>query len=258
MRTRICLTAVLAVAVAMVTAGIATAEKPTVVRVGNLVLRLNGGVSPKALPKHRMAPIALHASGNIATADGSQPPAAKKFVIDFDKHGTTNARGIPVCKSGKLQARSTGAAKNACKHSIVGTGKTTVRVAFPEQAPFYATGPLIAFNGGVHGRVTTMYIHAYVAVPAPTAIVTKVTIKPIHKGAFGTRAIAAVPKIAGGYGSVTKFGLKIQRKFKRHGKKQSYLLARCANGHFLAHATAYFADGSRLAGSIARSCRPRG
>jgi hypothetical protein len=258
MRTRTCLTAVLAIALAVATAGIATAEKPTVVRVGNLVLRLNGGVTPKALPKHRLAPITLHASGNIATTDGSQPPAATKFTIDFDKHGTTSARGIPVCRSGKLQARSTGAAKNACKGSIVGTGKTTVRVAFPEQAPFYATGPLVAFNGGVHGHLTTMYIHAYVAVPAPTAIVTTVKIRPIHKGAFGTRAIATIPKIAGGYGSVTKFGLTIHRNFKRHGKRQSYLLARCANGHFLAHATAYFTDGSRLAGSIARSCRPRG
>lgn len=60
--------------------GLASAAQPTVVRAGNLVLRLNGDVAPKTLPKKRMAPIALRISGNIANADGSHPPAAKLVV----------------------------------------------------------------------------------------------------------------------------------------------------------------------------------
>ena len=248
----------LAVAIAVSAASIAVAAKPTVVRAGNLVLRINGGVAPKKLPKHRFAPIALRATGGIATADGTQPPAAKTVTIDFDKNGAINARGVPVCKAGKLQSRDTRAARKACPRAIVGKGNTTVRVAFPEQTPFSASGPLVAFNGGVHGGVTTMFIHAYVAVPAPTAIVTTVKVKKIHKGRFGTRAVATIPKVAGGYGAVTKFNLVIHRTFKRHGHKQGYLLARCADGHFLAHATVAFASGGRIAGSIVRPCRQRG
>jgi hypothetical protein len=236
----------------------AMAEPATVVRAGNLVLRLNGDVSPQKLPKRKLAPITLRVSGAIATTDGSQPPAAKTVTIDFDKQGTINARGLPVCRASALQSRDTKAARKACPTAIVGAGRTTVRVAFPEQPAFEARGPLVLFNGGVRRGVTTMYIHAYVNVPTPTALVTVVKIKKIGKGRFGTRAVARLPRIAGGSGSLTNFNLTIHRTFKYRGKNQSYLLARCASGRFFADATATFAEGSRIAGTIVRSCTARG
>ena len=257
MRKNLMQTLIVATALVGVMGASAFAERPTVVRAGNLVLKLNGGVSPKKLPKGKLAPITLKASGNITTTDGSQPPAAKTVTIDFDKHGTIDARGLPVCRSGALQARDTAAAKKACPRAIVGSGRTTVRVAFAEQPAFSASGPLVLFNGGVRGGVTKMYIHAYVSVPTPTALVTVVKIKKIHKGRYGTRAEARIPKIAGGSGSLTKFNFKIHRTFKYKGKKHSYLLARCANGRFFAHATTAFTDRTRAAGTIVRNCRAR-
>lgn len=242
----------------LLAAGAANSAKPTIVRAGNLVLKLNGGVAPKALPKKRMAPIALRISGDVSTVDGSHPPAARTVIADFDKHGRVNAKRLPVCRSGQLQSRDTAAAKAACRKAIVGGGKTTVRVHFPEQRPFYASGPLVLFNGGVRGGVTTMYIHAYVNVPTPTAIVTPVKIKPVRKGRFGTRAIARIPKIAGGSGSVNRFEMKIQRNFRFKGKRQSYLVARCANGRFFAQGDVAFADGTRVSGTVVRSCRSKG
>lgn len=250
------LAAIVAVA-GLATAGVATAAKPTVVRAGNLVLKLNGGVSPKRLPKKRMAPITLRVSGDISTTDGSHPPAARTVIADFDRHGTVNARGLPTCRLGQLVARDTRSAKAACRSAIVGSGKTTVRVAFPEQTPFFATGPLVLFNGGVRGRVTTMYIHAYVAVPAPTALITTVKIKRVRKGRFGNRATARIPVIAGGSGSVTSFDLKVKRSFRRNGRRQSYLLARCATGRFFAHGTVAFASGPRVSGTVVRACGVR-
>jgi hypothetical protein len=249
----------LTVAVLGLLATTALAEKPTVIRAGNLVLKLNGSVSPRKLPKRRLAPITLRASGAFATADGSQPPAARTVTIDFDKHGTVDARGLPVCRSSALQARDTAAAKRACPRAIVGTGHTTVRVAFGgEQAPFDASGPLVLFNGGVRGRVTTMYIHAYVSVPTPTALVTVVKITKIHRGRYGTRATARIPTVAGGAGSLVGFNLKVRRSFGYRGRRHSYLLARCANGRFFAHATTAFVDGARAAGTIVRACTARG
>ena len=246
------------IALSVAAVGMAGAAKPTVVRAGNIVLRLNGDVTPRALPRNRLAPIALRITGDIATSDGTQPPAAKLVIADFDKHGTVNARGLPTCSAGKLQARNTQAAKQACPKAIVGGGKTRVRVEFPEQAAFFSTGPLVLFNGGVRRGVTTMFIHAYVNVPAPTAIVTVVKIKPIHKGRFGTRAIARIPKIAGGYGSVTRFAMAIKRNFRFRGRSRSYLTARCANGRFFAHADVAFAGGLRFGGTVVRACRGRG
>jgi hypothetical protein len=249
---------ILALLLAVVAAGHAFAEKATVVRAGNLVLRMNGGVAPKKLPKKRLAPITLRASGSLATLDGSHPPATKTVTIDFDKHGTINAKGLATCRPGQLQSRDTKQAIAACRPALVGRGTTTVQVAFPEQQPFSSSGPLALFNGGVRHGVTTMYIHAYVSVPTPTAIVTVVRVKKIHKGPYGTRAVARVPKIAGGAGSLTSFAFSIHRTFRRGGKKQSYLLARCANGRFRAHATMQTSDGSRISGSILRRCRATG
>lgn len=258
MRGRLLITLALALALAVSAVGVSVAAKPTVVRAGNLVLKLNGGVTPKTLPKRKLAPIVLRASGQLGTVDGSQPPALRKVTIDFDKQGTVNAKGLPVCRPGKLQSRNTAAAKKACPRAIVGTGKTKVRVAFSEQQPFTASGPLILFNGGTRGKVTKMFIHAYVSIPAPTAIVTPVIVKKINRGRYGTRAIARIPKIAGGSGSVTFFKVTVKRKFRYRGRTQSYLLARCAKGRFFAHATSIFADGTRAAGTIVRGCNARG
>lgn len=235
----------------------ALAAKPTVVRAGTLVLKINGGVAPKRLPKGKMAPIALRISGNISTVDGSQPPAARTVIADFDRHGRVNAKGLATCRAGQLQARPTSAAKAACRKAIVGSGKTTVRVAFPESAPFHSTGPLVLFNGGVKRGVTTMFIHAFVNVPVPTAIVTRVKIKRIRKGRFGTRAIARIPVIAGGSGSVTRFNMKIERTFRHRGKRQSYLLARCASGRFFAKGLVRFTGGPALTGTVVRPCSVR-
>ncbi len=243
-------TAVLLVAIASV----AMAQHPTVVRNGNLILKVNGGVTPKRLSKKRMSPITLRVGAGIGTADGTQPPVARTVTIEFDKHGAINAHHLTTCRLGEIESRTTSQAKAVCHGAIIGGGGTSVRVAFPESTPFGANGPLVLFNGGVHHGVTTMYIHAYVSVPAPTAIVTVVRIKKVHHGRFGTRSIARIPQIAGGAGALTRFNLAIKRNFRYKGKKRSYLLARCANGRFFAHGTVAFDDGSRVAGNVVRSC----
>ena len=258
MRKHLIWTLALGAAIAVAVAGIATAAKPTVVRAGNMILTVNGNVSPTALPANKLAPISLNSNGSIRTVDGSHPPAAKAITVDFDKNGTTDVTGLPTCSAGKLQARDTKTVKKVCPDAIVGSGKTTVEVAFPDQTPFNATGPLVFFNGGKKGGVTTLLIHAYVAVPTPTALVTTVRITRIKKGRYGTRAVASIPTIAGGSGSVTDFSFTVNRKYAYKGKKKSYLLAKCATGKFFAHATAEFTNGDRISGGIVRTCTKRG
>ncbi len=202
---------IIALCAMLAVAGIASAAKVKV-RTGNMILTYEGKVTPKALPKNKLAPISLDINGTIAAVDGGQPPALRSVVVDTDKYGTVNAKGLPACTSGRLQAQSTTNAKKACPKAIVGKGNTTVRVAFPDSIPFNATGPLVFFNGGVKGGTTTLYVHAYVAVPTPTAIVTTVKIKKRRSGHFGLRSVATVPPIAGGFGSVLAY------KFKSRGQ----------------------------------------
>lgn len=235
-----------------------TFAKPHVIRAGNLFLRDNGGISPSRLPKRSQAPIAAHIDATIGTTDGSHPPAVKTLDIDFDKSIQVNAKGLPVCKRGRLEALTTVAAKKACPQAIVGSGEGEVEVAFPEQSPFAATGPIVLFNGGVHNGTTLLFVHTYVAVPVPTAVLATVKISRIHRGHYGIHTVSQIPAIAGGSGSVTRFRLTIDRKFTYRGKKESYLTAGCPTGIYYTEGKILFADGTTLQGLHLLPCTPVG
>jgi len=249
--------AVGAAVLALIVAASAVA-KPEVFRVGNLILRDNGGITPTKLPRHQQVPVTAHLHDVIETADGTHPPAFQHLVADFDRTIELNAKGLPFCRQGQLTARSTADAKRVCADAIVGSGDAEVEVAFPEQAPFSATGPVLAVNGGVHGGTTVLLIHAYVSVPAPTAVIARVMITHIHRGHFGLHTVTTIPAIAGGAGSVTRFNLDLGRRFTYQGQRQSYLTASCPTGTYFAEAQALFSDGTILHITHAFPCTPTG
>jgi hypothetical protein len=225
---------------------------------GNICVTDDGGIAPSKLPRRGKAPITARLNGEIETRDGTHPPALQSLDLDIDKTIGVDAIGLPVCRAQQIQARSTAAAKKACGATIVGSGKAEVEVAFPEQTPFRSTGPIVLFNGGVRGKITTVLLHAYVNVPAPTAIVIKATITRIDGGRFGLHIAAKIPKIAGGAGSPTMFELRVGRKYTYKGKKKSFLVAGCPTGTWLTKGKALFSDGTRLSILHPFSCTPTG
>jgi|SRR6186997_2421281 len=248
MRKYLLLTMALVGLIAVSVAGVAGAAGggPVTAEAGNLKITVDGGFSPSKLPKKKLAPIMFSASGKIATKDGTHPPALKEVIVETDKNGAIDTKGVPVCKSGQLQSRDTKAAEKVCKGAIIGSGTTGVEIQFPEQSPIPVNSKLLVFNGGTGGGKTTLFIHAYITVPTPAAIVTTVKIKKIHKGRYGLESIATIPRIAGGSGSVKSFSLSIG--------KQKTLFAKCPDGKLQAHATSKFADGTKLEASIVRTC----
>lgn len=259
-RRRALIIGALAALTALSAAAIAAAEKPAIVRAGELELTINGGVTPKALPKSKLAPITLNVSGKIAEANGSHPPALVEAIVDTDKNGTIDALGVPTCTAGQLEAQTSAEAEKICKPSIVGKGTTDVQLQFPESNPVALHSKLLAFNGGTKGGVTTIFIHAFLSSPVTAAVVTTVKISKEHKGRYGTKSVATIPKIANFAGSVTDFNLTFQKKlFTYKGKKHGYLLAKCSDGHFDAQAEAKFHDGTQAGpGKIVRACTPKG
>jgi len=248
--------AVLAAALALVAAPGALAKKE-VVRVGNLFLTDNGGITPTKLPRHRQAPISGHISGEIGTTDGTHPPPVETVEVDFDKTLRVDAKGIPACPLGRLEARTTAEAKKACPNSIVGSGRGVVEVSFPESRPLIAKGPIVLFSGGAKGGVTKLFIHTFVSVPAPTAVVARTTITEIHRGHFGLHTLSEIPVIAGGAGSVTKFELTIGRRFSRGGRPASYLTASCPTGHYFTQGEVRFSGGIVLGITHSLPCTPK-
>jgi hypothetical protein len=246
MRKHLLITMALGALIAVSVAGIATAEKPVKVRAGNLELTFNGGFTPKVLSKTKPTPISLNVSGEIKTVDGTHPPALKEFVLETDKNGAVNVKGLPVCKSSQLQSQDTKHAEAICKSAIIGSGTTNIQIEFPEQAPIPVSSKLLVFNGGFKGGVTTLFIHAYITVPTPAAVVTTVKISKIHNGRYGTKSVASIPKIAGGSGSVTSFSLKVS--------KRGVLTLKCPDGKIYAHGNAVFSDNTRAQAEVIRTC----
>jgi hypothetical protein len=260
MRKFLTLSVALCALMALTAVGFAQAagEGPSVVTVGNLRVTTNGGFTPKKLSKKTPEPITLTAEGKIETLDGTHPPALKEVILETDKDGFVNTKGIPVCKSGQLQARETKAAEKACPTALIGTGKTEVQIQFPESKPISTTSKLLVFNGGTAGGTTTLFIHAYITAPVSSAIVTTVKISKHPNGPYGLKAVATIPTIAGGSGSVTSFALKINKGIKINGKTYNPLTAKCTDGKLQVHAEAKFADGTNATTEIVRACTPKG
>ena len=111
----------LALATTLAVAAIASAATSTIT-VGNLVLKITSSVSPKALPDKELAPITFNLGVDVSTKDGTHPPATVTFQGDVDKNSAINAKGLPACKQGQLEAQTTATAKAACKEALVGQG----------------------------------------------------------------------------------------------------------------------------------------
>jgi hypothetical protein len=257
MRKHVLIVLALGALIAVSAVGIATAaggETPVTVKVGNLELTANGGFSPKALSKTKQTPIELKASGEVKEADGSHPPAVRELIIEGDKNAEIHVKGIPTCTSGKLQATDTNAALKACKSALIGEGQTTAQVAFAEQKPIDVPTTLQLFNGGEKGGKITWYAHAYFSNPISGAIVTTVTITKHKHGRFGTLAVAKIPQITGGSGSIISFNLKI----KKSVNGVNPISAKCSDGKLKVHVQAKFEDGTKAETEIVRPCTSKG
>jgi hypothetical protein len=263
MRKGVVLTLMLAAVLAAVLTAGATA-KWSVFRVGNLILKAEGKVSPTTLPRDEFAPTSFHGRGRIETVDGTHPPAIREGLLYIDRDGGFDAKGLPVCRAGQLEARDTKSAKRVCGDAIVGSGIGTAEIAFPEQRPIVVHSPLILFNGGERGGTLTLFVHAYITVPTPAAIVTSFKFSKVHVGQYGLRGVFQIPVIAGGSGSVTGFEFRIERHYHYKGRMKSYDLGKCPDGHIDVKGEGVFKDEvgdggeTSVGGAIVFPCKPKG
>lgn len=222
-------------------AAVATATE-TAIRLGNLVLKVDGRLFPAALPADELAPSWFRTRGQIETVDGSHPPAIREGVVYIDRNSTLEAAGLPACRASELEARDTKAAKRVCGKAIVGEGQGAGEIAFPEQAPIQVKSPITLFNGGVKGGTTTLFAHAFITVPAPAAVVVIFRFRRVKAGRYGMRGVVEIPVVAGGSGSVTAFDFTIKRFYHYRGEKKSYDLTKCPDGHINVKGEGVFKD----------------
>lgn len=226
-------------------------------QVANIVIVTDGGFTPTTLPKHEFAPIKLHGYGKISTVDGTTPPVLETITLWFDKHGSVETRGLPVCTKAKLAATTTATARKLCPGAIVGTGFGKAVVEFEEQPPIEASSPITIFNGPrKHGNPTVL-AHAHLTVPAPSTFVVPIEIQRVNSGRYGFKTVAKIPEIAGGSGTPIYGRLKIGREWRYRGRTLSYVNASCPDGHLQAKGEFRFKDDTVLQGTLLRPCKSR-
>jgi hypothetical protein len=249
--------ALLGAALLLAAALVATEASALQLRVGEIIIDAEGGFAPKGLPKHVNAPITLHGGGSISTISGAPPPVLETISIEFDRHGSLQTAGLEVCKKSRLEARTVAQARHACPQAIVGKGFGHAIVAFPESKVINVDSPITLFNGPMVRGDHTVLAHAYTTYPAPVALIVPVVIERIHKGVYGYRTKARIPRLAGGAGIPISGHLKIGRKWTYKGKKHSYVNARCETGRLQARGEFTFKDGTYLSGVFIKPCKVR-
>jgi hypothetical protein len=247
-------TLVVTCALALIGAGAAQALK---LRIGNLIITADGGFSPTTLPKRENAPIKIFGHATFETTDGTRPSPLRRLMLEFDKHGALETRGLPKCSYSRLVATTVATARKLCPGAIVGKGFGTAVVELPEQGPIRASSGLTLFNGPeVHGNPSVLG-HAHLDYPAPTTYVISIEIQKINNGRYGYKTVADFPRIANDYGSPLSGRLTVGREWQYKGQTLSYVSAHCADGRLQARGEFSFKNGDAISGTFLKPCKAR-
>jgi hypothetical protein len=222
-----------------------------------VILSFDAHIAPQKLPKRQRAGASLRIDSKVSMEDGSHPPALKELQLELDRNFAIDPRGLAACHRHPLETDDTAGAEADCMTAIVGEGKAEIEIAQPEQAPVPVLSKVLAFNAGAFDGKAKLLVFAYLAEPVSASLVIPVEVSKERKGIFRLRAVAKVPKIAGGYGSITGFSLKLGHDFTYRGRPKSYLTARCPDRTLSTHMTDSFRDGSSLSGTVIRTCAPQ-
>lgn len=249
-------------AVLLVALGVGAAQAE-VERKGDVIVSFDGGISPQALPREGVAPVAVSVDSTVKSAAGATPPAQLRTIaIGINRAGRIFDRGLPTCRVRKIQPATIGAAKRICGDAIVGHGHVRVLVDLPNQPAFTFVGPLLVFHAKHHGGERHLLAQVYGRKP-PSAFVIDFRISEA-KGTFGTVIKTTLPAPARKWAYVTHFDMKLRRTYVYGGRVRSFVSAGCAAPEGFpgavfpfARANFGFAGGKHVTATLVRSCSVR-
>lgn len=227
---------------------------------GQLFVRFDGGISPKALSRRVPQPIAARIEGTIRVPSGQDPPSLSQIRIALNRGARLDSHGLPTCRAAEIETGSSSEALAACGSALIGSGGIVAQTDFPDQSRYLLRGNVTLFNGVEHGRPVIL-AQIYQSSPAP---ITNVVTFTIHHsgGTFGTVITASLPPALEHGGYLKSIFLNLERAYVFRGRRRSYLSASCsAPAGFtvatfpFARASMTFDDGRRLSSTLYRSCR---
>jgi hypothetical protein len=243
-----------------VLAGLAHGERR---QYGSLIVSLDGGISPLALPRDRPAPVTVDFDGALRTTDGSPLPRVVKVELALPGQGVISTQGLPVCPRERLRGADSVKALAVCRPALVGQGRIEADVQLPNQRPFRIRARLLIFNGRLAGGRQTLLLHAYTARP-PIWVVLPFVVERRRGGWLKTVLVATLPKSLGPWPHFARFEMTLSRRYPYRGRSRSFLSAACpipprfTAGFFpFTKITYTLAGGRRVDTAITRGCRAR-
>ncbi len=230
---------------------------------GDLFVNFDGGISPRALPRDELAPIAVSIEGKIRGLSGQHPPALRRIRIALNRGGVLDAKGLPTCRQSQIEFATGSQALAACGTALVGAGGIVARTDLAGQANALIRGEVLLFNSVVDGRPAIL-AHIYQRKPAQ---IIRLVVFRIQRtgGQLGTVINGTLPPALNTNGYLESIFLQLQRSYVFHGKRKAYLSASCAALPGLslavfpfAKVSMSFADGRTLSSTLTRSCKVRG
>jgi hypothetical protein len=238
----------------------ATIARAEVERQGDVIVDFDGGISPRALPRTGVAPVAVTIDSSFKSAEGADPPPQLRTIsIGLNRRGRIFDRGLPTCRVRKIQPATISAAKRICGGAIVGGGHVQVRIHLDNQPPFTFTGPMLVFHAKRSGGDRRLLAQVY-GIKPPSAFV--LTFRIVREpGEFGTVIKTSLPQSARDWAYVTQFDMKLRRIYIYKGQKHGYVNASCAAPpgfpgavYAFARANFGFAEGERVTTTLVRDC----
>lgn len=224
------------------------------IEIGKTVVSATAAISPRALPSRGLAPVSVGSVTRIKTSDGLQPPPLSTIVFAFDKHGSIDTRGLPVCTEAKLADTTTAVARKRCAGAIVGKGVGKADVRLPGTAPSRITVPLTFFNAPPERGRPSLIAHGREPLPTPKTLLVPFAVEKIDQGRYGFRVTIDMPEIAGGYGAATLAEATIGKTWKRGGRTVGYANAYCSGGRLQVEGNLTFANGDFFPGTLTSPC----
>jgi hypothetical protein len=258
MRGRHCLVAALLLALCL-----AAPTRAELTQEGDLLVGFDGQMTPKRLPRHTPAPVAVRVAGDFKAVGGAPLPQLRTISVALNSAGRLDDTGLPTCRVAAIQPATEAAAHRICGRAIVGSGRVALEIHLENQPPFSIVARLLAFNGPVARGRKLILAQVYAKSPPGAFVLTfKLRKRP---GVFGTVMSTSLPPAAGGWAFLTHFEMTLSRRYRFRGRSHSYISAACAAPAGLpgivfpfASARYGFANGQTLKTTVARSCKVRG
>ena len=208
--------------------GFALAIAVSSVAVGANFQKITGEFKPNTnLSKTKFKPGSVNVITETGDEDGSVSPAIRA-AVSFDDDMTFFTRGIATCQESELTQTTTAQAKARCGSAQVGAGAATIGLGGSNDPGASTPAVVTAFNGKPKNGKPVILLHSRANAFGTTAVLVGVLNKLGPAGDFGWRLDVKIPELAFG-SAITRFQVKVQKRFRFRGKRRSYVSGRCGD-----------------------------